>query len=218
MLNRNNGLRSVGWAAVCIGMAAALALPAASAGRRRVELNPGDVLAVKLNQTLSSNRSQVGDSFTSTVIDNGLGGSSWGLPRGTEVRGVVTEARPREGKQPGILNLSFNRIILPGGQSYAVSGAPIALDTKSVVKTRDGSLMATKSSKTSRLAYVGYGAGAGLLVSVLADRKHTLRDVLLGAAGGYLAGALTKQHSNPRDVVLKTGSKIGVRVDRRVSI
>ena len=64
---------------------------------------------------------------------------------------------------------------------------------------------------------MGIGAGAGLLVNVLAHRKGTLTDVLLGAAAGYGAGALIKGGSSARDVILKSGTTMGVALTRNLA-
>ncbi|HLV80427.1 MAG TPA: hypothetical protein VKT32_09095 [Chthonomonadaceae bacterium] len=198
----------------CTALAGAALGSAFAAGHsRRYVLDPGTVLPVRLDTSLSSKDSHAGDVFSTTVTDQ----DNAALPAGTKVEGVVRSAQPRHGKQPGTLDLAFDRLVLPGGRAYSLDGSLIALDNKSVKRAAGGRLVATSAHRTDRLTYVGYGAGAGLLVSVLTHRKSTLTDTLLGGGLGYLYGALQKGHGNARDVNLKSGTKLGVRLNTRLS-
>jgi len=132
------------------------------------------------------------------------------------VEGVVRDARSQRDKDPGVLDLEFRRLRFPDGKSYAIEGSLIGLDNKSVEKRSDGRLVAKPGHKTDRLTYVGYGAGAGLIVGLLT--KHGLEDTLIGGGLGYLFGSLQKGGSDPKDVSLKQGTELGVRLDRQVSL
>ncbi len=192
----------------------------AQAQGRTARLDSGTVIPVRLNDTLSSADSQKGDRFTATVrppsdSNNSVYADYSALPVGTKVEGVVRMARPKNGKDPGVLDLEFLRVRLPDGRSYPIEGSLIGLDSNSVTRTADGRLIAKPSHKNDRLTYVGYGAGAGLLVGILT--KHTLEDTLIGGGLGYLFGSLQKGHSDARDVVLKPGTELGVRLDRSLS-
>ncbi|HZT41265.1 MAG TPA: hypothetical protein VFA07_03705 [Chthonomonadaceae bacterium] len=200
--------------AACTALAGAALCPAGAAGHaRRYVLDPGTVIPVRLDNTLNSKDAHAGDVFTATVTDQG----SDALPAGTKVEGMVRSAQPKHGKQPGTLDLAFDRVVLPGGKAYNIDGSVIGLDNKSVKHTASGRLVATPAHRTDRLTYVGIGAGAGLLISVLTHRKSTFTDTLLGGGLGYLYGALQKGHSNTRDVTLKSGTKIGVRLNNRLA-
>jgi hypothetical protein len=181
---------------------------------RPIRLDAGEVIPVRLNDTISSIDSNKGDTFTATVRSTDA--DQYGLPAGTKVDGVVTGARPQSGNDPGVVEVSFNRIRLPDGHSYAINGSLIGLDNKSVERRSDGRLIATPSHKNDRLTYAGYGAGAGLIVGVLT--KRPLEDAILGGLLGYGFSALQKGHSNARDVVLKPGTEMGVRIDRTAEL
>ena len=183
---------------------------------RSIRLNAGSVLPVRLNDTLSSNESHKGDTFTATLRMEDTADDYLGLPAGTKVEGVVRLARPQRDKDPGVLDVSFQRLRMPDGRSYAIEGSLIGLDNKSVDRQSDGRLVAKPNHKNDRLTYVGYGAGAGLIVGLLT--KHALEDTLIGGGLGYLFGSLQKGHTDARDVVLKPKTEMGVRLDRQVSI
>jgi hypothetical protein len=210
--------RAVGMALATLAISIGICGPAQSQKLRNVTLYSGTVIPVKLDTTLNSKDVQKGDKFTATVTKASKYNESTGLPIGTKVQGVVQSAEPMEGKNPGTLDLAFNRVTLPNGRSYSISGSPIGLDNKSIVY-KNGRMVAKKGNKgPNRLTYVGIGAGAGLLLNVLGHRKGTLTDVLIGAGLGYAAGSLIKGGSSPRDVNLKEGTTLGVSLDRNVAI
>ncbi|HWD40457.1 MAG TPA: copper amine oxidase N-terminal domain-containing protein [Fimbriimonas sp.] len=167
----------------------------------------GAVLPVTLDEHLSSATTTRGDTF-STTID----GNESGLPTGTQVTGYVAAVRPQGGSHPGMLELRFDHIKLPDGQSYPISGSLIGLDNKSVIHNK-GKLFATRGA-TNRGAYAGYGAGAGLIVGLIANKP--LEDTAIGGLLGYLAGSLDRSH--PRNVELKSGTEFGVRINKRVAV
>ena len=193
-------------------MLGALANPA----YRAVSLDAGSVIPVKLDNELSSNNTHKGDTFTVT-LRNDTDAEFYHLPTGTRIEGIVREARAKKDNNPGVLDLAFRNLRLPDGHSYPIEGSLIGLDNKSVEKRDDGRLVAKPGHKNDRLTYVGYGAGAGLVVGLLT--KHGLEDTVLGGGLGYLFGSLQKGGSKQaRDVDLKVGSELGMRLDRSVAL
>ncbi len=182
---------------------------------RSVDISRGTVIAVHLKDQLASNESLEGDRFTATVDDR-KSSKDWGsddLPAGSIVKGYVRAVKPKVDKNPGMLDLAFDRVVLPDGRSFSIQGSLISLDNKSITRDKHGRLVANKTHSTDRLTYVGYGAGAGALIGLITSRKHVVEDTLLGAGAGLLAGALEKGKS-PGDVKLKAGTQMGVRLDK----
>jgi len=200
--------------AAALGFALSAMASTAALAERTIRLDPGAVIPVRLNDPISSNNSQKGDTFTATV--KSAEGEDYGLPPGTKVDGLITGVRPQRDKDPGVIEVAFQRVRLPDGRSYAIDGSLIGLDNKSVDRRSDGRLIAKPGHQNDRLTFAGYGAGAGLIVGLLT--KHPLEDTALGGLLGYGFGALQKSHSNARDVVLKPGTEMGVRIDRRTTI
>jgi len=139
------------------------------------------------------------------------------LPRGTSIEGTVTAVRPQEGKNPGVISLSFNRIMLPNESTYPIQGSLTGLDNKSVTHNSNGRLVAKDDQKNKTWTYAGYGAGAGLLLGAI-TKGNTILDTLLGGGLGYLLGTQDKSHGSPRDVTLKPNTELGVRLDRSIKI
>jgi hypothetical protein len=184
--------------------------------RRNISLEAGTVIPVRLDTELRSNKSERGERFTATLKTEDR--EYVGLPAGTIVEGVVREAQARQGKEPGLLDLAFQRLRLPNGRTYPIDGSLIGLDSNSVSRESDGRLVAKPGRRNNRMAYAGYGAAGGLLASVLTGRgKIKIENVLLGAGIGFLLGSLERSPQEARDVHLKPGTEMGVRLDRRLT-
>jgi len=210
-------LQSIYWKQPWVGLGIALLVGTAGlsqpASAEKRTVRAGTVIPVKLDAALNSKNAQEGDAFSATVTKVGNYDATT-LPVGTKIDGTIRSARAKEGKNPGVLDLAFNRVTLPNGHSYTISGSPINLDNKSVT-LKNGRIVAKSGNKgPNRLTYVGIGAGAGLLANVVLHRKGTLTDMLIGAAGGYGAGSLIKNGKEAKDVNLKAGTTMGVSLDR----
>jgi hypothetical protein len=186
--------------------------PAAYRGPE-VVLPEGSVLKVRLDNALSSDKNQTGDPFTATITSDNSG---YNLPAGTRVEGVVSQVQQASSDQPGTLDVRFNDLRLPDGETYRIAGAPISLDSKSVQQTSNGQLVARPEHRNDRTKFIAYGAGAGLLIGSLLGSN--VKGGLAGAAAGYLYGQFHKNKSNGHEVVLKPGTEFGVRLDQRVAL
>jgi hypothetical protein len=183
--------------------------PPVGGNYKELVLDSGTVLPMKLNTALSSNKSQEGDKFTATLDTKGEAFYA-GLPKGTTVIGHVSTARPKDGKDPGVLDLAYDSVVLPDGSKYPVHGSLIGLDAKSV-ETKDGHLVAKNRSDDHKSVWIGAGAGAVLAVLT---KGNILTNTVVGAALGYLYERLELGGSNVRDVNLKEGTTFGVRLDQ----
>ena len=172
----------------------------------------GSVIPFTVNKKLSSDGSVVGERFKATLDSdsNGYGG----LPRGTMLEGHVDVAKAMVGTTPGVLGLSFDRVRLPDGQSYAIYGELSGLDSKSVDNV-NGTLTA-KSGAQDNLKFVGLGAGGGALVAIL-TKGNLITNSLIGAALGFLVDESQRGDAKPSNVSVVKGAKFGVRLTRDLS-
>ena len=192
------------------------AAPCAAQNNRTITLESGTVIPVRLRDTISSTDSQKGDRFSTTLRSEETA-RSLRLPVGTIIEGTVSSVRAMEGKDPGVVALKFDRVILPNESSYPIQGSLIGLDNKSVTKASGGRLIAKPDQKNKTLLYAGYGAGAGLILGAI-TKGNTILDTLIGGGLGYLLGSLDKSHGAPRDVLLKPNTEMGVRLDRSLTV
>jgi hypothetical protein len=173
-------------------------------------IQDGTVIPVTLDNEISSDRARQGDLFTATVRNNGTDYA--GLPAGTKIEGRVVTANAKEGRNPGMLELDFRRVILPDGRTMPIDGSLIGLDSNSVTRNSDGVYTARADRKDDRLVYAGYGAGAGLLVGLLT--KRPLEGAILGGVLGYLFGEVQRSNQQAADVRLRAGTEFGVKLNR----
>lgn len=178
--------------------------------RREIAIQDGTVIPVTLDEEISSNTARKGDRFTTTVRSSS--DDYMGLPIGTKIEGRVVAAKAKEGRNPGMLELDFRRVVLPDGRAIQMDGSLIGLDDKSVTRDDNGVYTARSDKKDERMVYAGYGAGAGLLVGLLT--KKPLEGALLGGVLGYLFGEVQKNQERAADVRLRSGTEFGVRLDK----
>ena len=171
----------------------------------------GTIVPFRLEQTLGSQVSKVGDPFKATLDTQG-GGDYQGLPAGTTIEGHVDVAKPKEGSNPGVLGLTFDWVRLPDGQSYRIFGTLAGLE-KVDIDPATGRMVARSSSKDDDLKMVGYGAAGGILVS-LVTKGNVVNNALLGGALGYLIGQLNPSEKKPTDVLTTPQMKFGVKLNR----
>lgn len=184
--------------------------------RRFVTIDAGTVIPVRLDDELSSNNSRRGDAFTATIRQDDMA-SYAGIPWGAKIEGRVVTARAKRGNRPGLLELAFDRLKLPSGETYAINGSLIGLDSASVDRNANGVLVAKADKRDDRLVYAGVGAAGGLIIGILT--KKPLEGTVLGGILGYLYGENKRRtDQSPDNVMLRPGTEFGVRLDSDVRV
>jgi len=171
------------------------------------------VIPFKLNTSLSSSDAHVGDGFTAKLSTNGEN-RYLGLPKGTEVFGSVTFVQRQHDGKPGIIELTFDHLVLPDGQNLAVDGRLIGLDAYSVTRKINGATMARKP-QTGRAVFAGYGVGSGLIIGI-----HTKEPLDEGTIGELIEGATSSKQREMelRDVELRPGTGLGLRLYQELKV
>ncbi len=186
----------------------------ATAGVRDIRIPAGVVVPVTLDQSLSSATSRVGDPFTATVKSVRAGDSEF--PAGSKIEGVVIEATPKRGSEPGVLALDFRSVVLPDNSRHSFSGDLVSLDNKTVTTNASGRLVAKNSSKSNKLKVIGIGAGAGYVIGKVLLKKNGTLAAVLGGLGGYLYDA-QKNKNRSAEAAVPAGTAIGVRLNEAVA-
>lgn len=181
----------------------------------RVSLSSGTVIPVILNTDLSSNGAMRNDTFSTSVDNNKEAYDN--ILHGATIMGVVREATPMNGNNPGMLDLGFTSLRLADGRTYPLSGSLTSMDPKQINIGNDGILHAKNSSKNNRLTYAGIGAGAGALVGLLNGGKLKIEDILLGGLAGYGVGSVIQSPQQVHDIELKQGTAMGVLLTQSVN-
>ena len=167
----------------------------------------GTTLALRLNQTISTETSSVGDGFTATLSSpvRASDGSVL-IPEGAVVRGRVTAVQPstRAG-QTALIKVAYESISW-GGRSYDLNATLVEAPVQRDQRTGRGQQAAT----------IGAGAAAGaILGQVLGrDREATLAGAAIGAAAGTAIALGTADV----DAVMPAGGRMVIRLDSPVSV
>jgi len=158
----------------------------------QVTLAQNTAITLRLDQSLSSKTSAVGQHFRGKLAQPLMVGGRVALPAGTEFSGIVTQAVPA-GKLAGGATL---RIDL---KSFSFQGKEYQVQAPPVVRITQG-----QGNRTAKA--VGGGAVIGAVVGALV---HGGKGALIGAAAGAGAGTVGAAAINkPLDIVLPAESLV----------
>lgn len=166
-----------------------------------VELPAGTELQVRLQQSVGSSSSSVGEKFEATLHAPVVLENKVVVPKGTALHGHVTRAvASGHLKTPARLSITLDSLQWEG-KSY-----PIATTTVS---------RAAKSHKNRNLALIGGGSGAGALIGGLAGGGT---GALIGAGAGAAAGTAGAYATGKKDVVLPAESLLTFKLQAPAKI
>ena len=174
-----------------------------------------DVLRVRLNQELNSEKARVGEFFTATTEDpvyskNGL----LLIPQASTVRGEITGVqRAQKNGKPASLDVVFTSVKLPNGYHRAINGSLTDLESSTGKSDNEGGVTAHKTTHR-KAKFIGGGAAGGAVIGAIAGGGKGLA---IGAGVGAVAGAVTGRVKKGHEVKVKSGTQFGVVLNRNVS-
>jgi hypothetical protein len=183
------------------GLAFALAASAATvstvSAQTRLSLPAGTVIIVQTTSRLQSNAAQTGQTFETQVVD-AIGVNDYTvIPTGSRVRGTITYARPATQQQSGVIEVTFNRILLPDGASYPIVGRLTSTDANERRQI--------DQNPDSRVVLVGGRGGIGATIAGAGSSNNPVSGIL-SALGGLLSQA--------QDVSVPAGTQLAVQLDQ----
>ena len=174
--------------------------------RRVVPLVPvGTDLKVRINDTLSSKDSRVGDRFTATVVDPS---------RFDEARvvGHISSIQ-KSGKVKGrtSMNLAFDSIELRDGRKGVLHGYVTRVygDDSGKADNEGGIESGSRTNQTIKRSGIGAGVGA-IIGGIAGGGKGAAIGLIVGGAGG--AGSLAVKGS--KELKIESGTEMLVHVTR----
>lgn len=171
-------------------------------------LPAGSTLHARLNQTLSTERSKVGDTFTLTVTNNLVAqNGAVVVPAGATVRGHVRAVdASSDPTDRALIQLQFDQLSF-GGRTY-----PFGANVQSVatVEERDRQTGAVLKRTATGAAI---GAAIGAIVSG-AELDAIVRGGIVGAAAGTVIGLGTGRV----DHVIPAGTDVVIRSNQTVAL
>ena len=174
--------------------------------KRVVPLVPvGTDLKIRINDTLSSKNSRIGDRFTATVIDPS---------RFDEARlyGHISSIQ-KSGKVKGrtSMNLAFDSVELRDGRKGVLHGYVTRVYGDDSGKADDEGGIESGSRTNQTIKRTGIGAGVGAIIGGIAGGgKGAAIGMIVGGAGG--AGSLAVKGS--KELKIESGTEMLVHVTR----
>ncbi|MDQ2855893.1 MAG: hypothetical protein M3R68_06170 [Acidobacteriota bacterium] len=179
--------------------------PSAAPTSTYISVPAGTSLKVRLNESLSSKTSRVGDRFTVTAIDPVKYNEA-------TIQGHISSIQ-KSGKVNGhtSMNLDFDRITMQDGRTGVMHGY-VSRVYGSDAGTADNEGGVQSGSRTKQaVKRGGIGAAAGAIIGGIAGGgKGAAIGLLIGGAGG--AGSLAVQGS--KELKLENGTEMLIKVTR----
>jgi hypothetical protein len=155
------------------------------------EIPSGTVVHVRLLETLDTKRNRAGDRFTATLDEPLVSGDRVIVPKGTEFKGHVVQAR-ESGRFKGRAAMALSL------DSFEFNGATYPLET-----TR--SSRASAGHKKRNWLWIGGGSGGGAAIGALAGGGA---GALIGAGAGAAAGTAGAAITGKRDVAIPVETRL----------
>ena len=194
---RNGRTRCLPAAALLFAALAAPELPAQS----RVVLPEGTVIIVRTTGPLESATARVGQSFETVVVDTVRADNYTVIPAGSRIRGVVTFVQAADRQRSGVMEVDFDRLSLPDGSTYALSGKLTSTDA---AERRQ-----IETDPNARVVLVGGRGGVGAAIAGAGSERSP--------ASGILA-ALGSLLSAGRDVQVPAGTRLAVQLEQGLAL
>lgn len=163
----------------------------------RLVLPEGSVIIVRTSSSLESANAKVGQTFETVVVDTIRVENYTVIPAGSRIRGVVTFAQPADRQRSGVMEVNFDRLTLPDGKAYSLSGKLTSTDA---AERRQ-----IESDPNARVVLVGGRGGVGAAIAGAGSERSP--------ASGILA-ALGNLLSEGRDVRVPVGTPLAVQLEQ----
>jgi peptidoglycan hydrolase-like protein with peptidoglycan-binding domain len=167
------------------------------AAQARVVLPEGSVIIVRTSSALESATAKAGQTFETAVVDTVRVENYTVIPAGSRIRGVVTFAQAADRQRSGVMELSFDRLTLPDGKAYALSGKLTSTDA---AERRQ-----IESDPNARVVLVGGRGGLGAAIAGAGSERSPASGIL-GALGSLLSEA--------RDVRVPAGTNLAIQLEQ----
>ncbi|MFL5479383.1 MAG: peptidoglycan-binding domain-containing protein [Gemmatimonadaceae bacterium] len=178
---------------------ACVAATSASA-QSRVVLPAGSVIIVRTTSPLQSANARTGENFYTTVQES-IGVDEYTvIPAGSRVRGTISLATPATRQKSGVIDIVFDRLILPNGTNIAITGK--------LTSTDSAERRQIDSDPNAHVVLVGGRGGIG--AGIAGAGSGNTANAIFSALGGLL--------SQGQDVSVPTGTPLAVELENAVTL
>lgn len=187
--------------------------PASPAQPIYYSVNAGQVIRVRMNQTITSETARIGDQFTTTVVDPVYSGGLEVIPAGGVIVGQVdTVERAARKSKAGTIGVRFISLRLPGGIARAINGDLADVGTEGINADNEGEVSG-KSATKRNVVFIGGGAATGALIGAIAGGG---KGAGIGAGIGAGLGVASAWFSKGHEAVVKSGTEFGVVLNQNL--
>jgi hypothetical protein len=179
-------------------------------------VNAGQVIRARMNQTITSETARVGDQFTTTVVDPVYSSGLEVIPSGSQIVGRVTTVnRASRKSKAGTIGVHFVSLRLPTGITRAMNGDLTEVPTDSDFNADNEGEVEGRSATKRNVVFIGGGAAAGALIGAIAGGgKGSGIGAGVGAGLGVAGAFFSKGH----EAVVKSGTEFGVVLNQTLSL
>jgi hypothetical protein len=178
-------------------------------------VNAGQVMRVRMNQTITSETARVGDQFTTQVVVPVYASGIEVIPAGSEIVGrVVTVNRASRKSKAGTIGVHFVSLRLPTGITRAINGDLMDVAANNVTADNEGEVSGRSAMKRN-VVFIGGGAAAGALIGAIAGGG---KGAGIGAIVGGGLGSAGAVFSKGNEAVVKSGTEFGVVLNQTLSL
>jgi Putative peptidoglycan binding domain len=177
---------------------------------------PADtVISVRMESTLSSKSSRVGDRFTATVAVPVYVNGATVIPAGAIVEGRVTQVTPaRRLARSGTIAVEFEDLVLPDGTRVALDGSLTSDDPEIRRQIDDENRVSGRDNRRTGVFVGSSGAVGAVLGGIAGGLKGAAVGGAIGAGVGLASVLLTKGE----EASVPNGTSFGVQLRRALSI
>jgi hypothetical protein len=178
-------------------------------------VHAGQLIRVRMDQTITSETARVGDQFTTTVVDPVYAGGVEVIPPGSTVVGqVATVERAARKSKGGTIGVRFVSLRLPTGIARAINGDLTDARTEDLNADNEGQVSA-KSATKRNVVFIGGGAATGALIGAIAGGG---KGAGIGAGIGAGLGVAGALFSKGHEAVVKSGMEFGIVLNQSVTL
>lgn len=178
-------------------------------------VNAGEVLRVRMNQSISSESARVGDQFSTTVVDPVYSSGVEVIPAGSTITGRVTSVdRASRKSKAGTIGVHFIAVRLPTGITRALNGDLTDVSGGNLNSDNEGEVEGQSATKRN-VVFIGGGAATGALIGAIAGGG---KGAGIGAGIGAGLGVAGALFSKGHEAVVKSGTEFGVVLNQTLSL
>ena len=190
-------------------------LATAATAQTNLALPAGTALNVKLETTLATFSSKMGDPFSGRVTQPVVMDGKTVVPIGTTVQGRVTKVKEsrRVAGKPTIV-LFPESLVLPNGERYTLNATLVDTSLRGGTDVNEEGQFKGAGHDKKDLMEIGAGTGGGMLIGGLAGGG---KGVLIGGAIGATA-TVTHWLTKRKSAVLPAGTELVMELYRPMTL